>query len=154
MFFVLTLAIYKAAMLTASMAVDWRALLFLVGLDTFFLALLLLLVLLHGFANSKLLRRPLWVLIVFLSVTYLVDSFVLLALNQHAPLFDMGRYALEPGVVLSFFDIRAYIAIALLLISLFTYGRFSPSVKRTVIVLLLFALSYCLTKSATKSPQL
>ena len=112
MFFVLTLAIYKAAMLTASMAVDWRALLFLVGLDTFFLALLLLLVLLHGFANSKLLRRPLWVLIVFLSVTYLVDSFVLLALNQHAPLFDMGRYALEPAVVLSFFDIRAYIAIA------------------------------------------
>ena len=141
MLFVLTLAIYKAAMLTVSMAVDWRAFLFFVGLDTFFLALLLLLVLLYGFANSKVLRRPLWVLIVFLSVTYLVDSFVLLALNQHAPLFDMGRYALEPGVVLSFFDIRAYIAIVLLLISLFTYGHFSPVVKRTVIVLLVIALS-------------
>lgn len=141
MLFVLALAVYKAAMLMVSMAVDWRAFLFLIGLDAFFLALLVLVALLHGFADSKFLRRTLWLLLVFLSVTYLVDSFVLLALNQHVPLFDMGRYALEPGVVLSFFDIRAYIAIALLLISLFTYGRFTPAVKRTGIVLLVFSLS-------------
>ena len=141
MLFVLTLAIYKAAMLTVSMMLDWRAFLFLVGLDTFFLALLFLLVLLHGFANSKMLRRTLWLLLVFLSVTYLVDSFVLLALNQHAPLFDMGRYALEPGVVLSFFDTRAYAAIVLLLISLSINGRFTSAVKRSGIVLLVMALS-------------
>jgi len=141
MLFVLTLAAYKAAMLTVSMMVDWRAFLFLVGLDAFFLALLLLLVLLHGFATSKVLRRALWLLLVFLSVTYLVDSFVLLALNQHAPLFDMGRYALEPGVVLSFFDIKAYAAVVLLLLALFTNGRLTSSVRNTVIVLLVIALS-------------
>ncbi len=141
MFFVLTLAIYKAAMLTVSMMVDWRAFLFLVGLDAFFIALLLLLVLFRGFSSSKLLRSTLWLLLVFLSMTYLVDSFVLLALNQHAPLFDMGRYALEPGVVLSFFDIRAYIAIVLLLFALFTNGLFTPAVKRTLIALLVIALS-------------
>ncbi len=128
-------------MLTVSMMLDWRAFLFLVGLDAFFIALLLLFVLFYGLSNSKLLRRTIWLLLVFLSVTYLVDSFVLLALNQHAPLFDMGRYALEPGVVLSFFDVRAYTAVVLLLIALFTNGLFTPSAKRTGIVLLVIALS-------------
>lgn len=140
MLFVLTLAVYKAAMLTVSMMIDWRAFLFLFGLDAFFLAVLLLVALLHSFADSKLLRRTLWLLLVFLSVTYLVDSFVLLALNQHAPLFDMGRYALEPGVVLSFFDIRAYGAIILLLVSLLTATRFGKGVKRTAIILLVLGL--------------
>ncbi|MCP4048298.1 MAG: sulfatase-like hydrolase/transferase, partial [Gammaproteobacteria bacterium] len=141
MLFVLTLAIYKAAMLTVSMAVDWRAFLFLVGLDAFFIALFLLLVLFRDFCDSKLLRSTLWLLLVFLSVTYLVDSFVLLALNQHAPLFDMGRYALEPGVVLSFFDIRAYIALVLLLIALFSNELSTPAVRRTIIALLVIVLS-------------
>lgn len=123
------------------MMMDWRAFLFLIGLDTFFLALVLLLVLLHGFANSKPVRGTLWLLIVFLSVTYLVDSFVLLALNQHAPLFDMGRYALEPGVVLSFFDIKAFVALVLLLLVLFSNARFTRLRRRVVIVLLVIAVS-------------
>ncbi len=141
MLFVPTLAIYKAAMLTVSMAVDWRAFLFLVGLDTFFIALFLLLVLFRDFCDSKLLRSTLGLLLVYLSVMYLVDSFVLLALNQHSPLFDMGRYVLEPGVVLSFFDIRAYIAIVLLLIALVSNELSTPAVRRTIVALLVIVLS-------------
>ena len=141
MLFVLTLAIYKAAMLTVSMMVDWRAFLFFVGLDAFFLSLLLAVALLHSHSNSKLARRTLWILLVFLCVTYLVDSFVLMALNQHAPLFGMGRYALEPGVVLSFFDIRAYAAIILLLVSLFAAIPFTKAIQRSGITLLVIALS-------------
>lgn len=141
MLFVLALAIYKAAMLTVSMMMDWRAFLFLFGLDVFFLALLLLIALLHAFSSLKLLRRTLWLLLVFLSVTYMVDSFVLLALNQHAPLFELGRYALEPAVVLSFFDLRAYVAIILMLVSLFVITNFTKGIKRFAIALLVIAFA-------------
>ena len=114
--FALALATYKAAMLSSTMMLDWRSFLFLIGLDTFFMSILLLLGILRGISRSRLISHSLWLLLLFLTVTYLVDSFVLLALNEHAPLFDMGRYALEPGVVFSFFDAKAYVAIGLLLV--------------------------------------
>jgi phosphoglycerol transferase MdoB-like AlkP superfamily enzyme len=142
MLFVLALAIYKAAMLSVSMTLDWRSFLFLVGLDAFYLSILLLAGIFLGYAGSRPLRTALWLLLVFMTVTYLVDSFVLLALNEHAPLFDMGRYALEPRVVLSFFDIRAYTAIVLLLIAMrvkMVYDR--ETRKQSFIVLLVAVLT-------------
>lgn len=138
--FVLALVTYKAAMLTASMMVDWRAFLFLVGLDAFYFAIVLLLGILFGYARSRSLRSSLWLILVFLTIIYMVDAFVLLALNEHAPLFDMGRYALEPGVVLSFFDAKAYTAIVLLLISMMVKVIFSRKIRKLSLVVLLAAL--------------
>jgi hypothetical protein len=140
MLFVLTLAIYKAAMLSVSMMVDWRAFLFLVGLDAFYLAVILLVAILFSLSTFRFLSGVFWLLLVFLSATYLVDSFVLLALNEHAPLFDVGRYALEPAVVLSFFDINAYVAIALLLVSAFIKIGFTPVLRRSSLALLIGAV--------------
>ena len=116
--FALALATYKAAMLTSIMMVDWRSFLFLLGLDALYLSILLLLGICHALIRSQFISRLSWLFLLFLTVTYLVDSFVLLALNEHAPLFDIGRYALEPRVVFSFFDARAYVAIVLLLVSM------------------------------------
>ena len=138
--FVLALVTYKAAMLTASMMVDWRAFLFLVGLDAFYFAIILLLGILFGYVRSRSLRSSLWLILVFLTIIYMVDAFVLLALNEHAPLFDMGRYALEPGVVLSFFDAKAYTVIVLLLISMMVRVIFSHKIRKLSLVVLLGAL--------------
>ena len=66
----------------------------------------------------------------FMAAIYLVDSFVLLALDDHADLFDIGRYALEDGVVLSFFDTIAYVAIGLLLASLIIFNNFTTRLKK------------------------
>ena len=127
MIFVFVLANYKATMLAVSMLLDWRAFLFLVGLDGLYLAVVLLFGILHGYAKQRSLRGFIWLLLVFMTVIYLVDSFVLLALNEHAPLFDIGRYAFEPHVVLSFFDSRVYTAIVLLLVSMFFWSAFRYS---------------------------
>jgi hypothetical protein len=140
--FVLMIAFYKAIRLSVSMMLDWRSFLFLAGLDLLYIALLLLLGIAHGFAGSRVLRRIFRALLVFLSVTYLIDSFVLLALNEHAPLFDIGRYALEPGVVLSFVDAKALVAILLLLISMFVVSTFSRAVKITSLLCLFAAILF------------
>lgn len=128
--FALVLTTYKAAVLTANMAVDWRSFLFLLGLDGFYLSILMLLGILHGLSKPGLISRLLWFFLLFFTVTYLVDSFVLLALNEHAPLFDMGRYAIEPRIVMSFFDARAYTAIVLLLVSMLFNLVFQSSIRK------------------------
>ena len=71
-----------------------------------------------------------------MTLFYLVDSFVLLALSEHASLFEISRYAPEWGVVLSFFDGRAYFAILLLLVSVFVVVRSSPAMKVAGLTLL------------------
>lgn len=134
--YVLMLAIYKAAMLTIEMDADWYRFLILLGLDSFFLALLLLLALLHGFVQLKWLRITIWVSLTFLSIHYLVDSFVLLALDEHASLFEIGRYAPEWGVVLSFVDTTAYMAIVLLLVSMFVRLKSTSTVRKFSFVIL------------------
>jgi len=138
--FVLAVAIYKAAMLTVEMAADWQTFFIFAGLDAFYIALLLLIGILRGFTGSGTLRTALWLLLVFMSFIYLVDSFVLLALDEHAPLFEIGRYSPEMGVVLSFFDATAYAAIFLLLVSMFVACAFTSVVRRTSLVLLLLTL--------------
>lgn len=160
--FALMLAVYKAAKLTSVMMVDWRSFLFLLGLDAFYLSVLLVLAIFQGFTTSKTISRVLWFFQVFLTITYLIDSFVLLALNEHAPLFDMGRYALEPGVVLSFFDLKAFIAIVLLLISMLVNTGFrskvrifSYSILLTTLLAGVFSFAYAplpLTRYAILSP--
>ena len=128
--FALLLAIYKAVILTTEMGADWYRFVILLGLDAFFLSLLLLLVLLQGFVRLKWLRIIVWVALTFLAFYYLVDSFVLLALDEHVSLFEIGRYAPEWGVVLSFFDTTAYMAILLLLVSMFVSLKSTAAVNR------------------------
>ena len=164
MVFVLVLAIYKAGMLSVSMVMDWRAFLFLIGIDSFYLAFLMLIAVFHGHSRNRTVRRFFWLILVFMTVTYLVDSFVLLALNEHAPLFDMGRYTLEPVVVLSFFDTSSYIAILLLLISMFITSSFRHNLRKlsylaliAVVAVGVFSTIYAplpLTRYAMISPQI
>jgi hypothetical protein len=84
-----------------------------------------------------------WFLLVFMTAVYLIDSFVLLALDDHADLFDIGRYSPEAGVVLSFFGAAAYIAIALLVLSLFFILEFTARLKKLSMALLALALLMC-----------
>ena len=120
--FVLALTFYKAALLAVEMGADWRVIFILSGLDAFYFALILMIGILYSVARASALRVILWLLIVFMAFIYLVDSFVLLALDEHAPLFEIIRNAQELGVVLSFFDITAYTAITLFLVSMFVLG--------------------------------
>jgi len=138
--FSLALAVYKANMLAVSIGAGRQILTLLVGLDLFYLSLLFLLAILIGYLPSRWLRIPVWLVLVFMTAIYLVDSFVLLALDQHADLFDIGRYSLEPGVVLSFFNMAVYIAIALLFLALFLIRDFTVSMKKMSITLFVFAL--------------
>lgn len=138
--FSLALAVYKAGMLTVSIGAGRQNLAQLVGLDLFYLSFLFLLAILIGYIRIGWLRTPVWLVLVFMTAIYLVDSFVLLALDQHADLFDIGRYSLEPGVVLSFFNMAAYIAITLLLLALFLVRDFTAPMKKMSITLLVFAL--------------
>lgn len=127
-------------MLAIEMAAGWQTFLIFAGLDSFYISLLLLVGILHGYTRPVVLRAVFWLALIFMTFIYLVDSFVLLALDEHAPLFDVGRYSPELGVVLSFFDAMAYAAILLLLASMFVACAFSPAVKKTSFVLLLTAL--------------
>ena len=138
--FVLSLALYKAVSLTVEMGAQWYRSLVLVSLDAFFLSFVFLL------ALASALIRPPWLGLVFrllmiiLTLFYLVDSFVLLALDEHPSLFEIGRYGREFGVVLGFFDLIAWIAIILLLVSIFIYIRFTPKVRNLGVLLLLLTL--------------
>jgi len=138
--FALALAVYKAAMLSAGSPDALSAWALYLGLDLFYISFLLLVAVLFGFTKTWILRIPLWLLMTFMAAIYLVDSFVLLALDDHADLFDIGRYGLEDGVVLSFFDTTAYVAIGSLLLSLFVFNEFSVRLKRLSIVMFIFAL--------------
>lgn len=150
--FALLLAFYKAASLMAEMGGDGSTLLNLVGLDALFLSLLFIVALLKSYTRPKILGATLWLLLFCMTLFYLVDSFVLLALNEHASLFEVGRYASEWGVVLSFFDRSAYFAILLLLVLMFLFRKSSMAVKRFGLTLLAVALiSTCL--SALTAPR-
>lgn len=150
--FALLLAIYKALTLTVEMEADWYRFMILLGLDAFFLSLLFLLASLQGFVQLKWLRIVVWLALSFLAFYYLVDSFVLLALNEHASLFEIGRYAPEWSVVLSFFDTTAYMAILLFLILMFAGLKSNTVVGRFGLVM--FASTLLLAGlSAVSAPQ-
>ena len=150
--FALLLAFYKATSLMTEMGGNGFTLLNLVGLDALFLALLFIVASLKSYIRSKILGATVWLLLFCMTLFYLVDSFVLLALNEHASLFEISRYAPEWGVVLSFFDGRAYFAILLLLVSVFVVVRSSPAMK--VAGLTLLAAAFIATGlSVTYSPR-
>jgi phosphoglycerol transferase MdoB-like AlkP superfamily enzyme len=138
--FALLLAVYKAGIISVDSGTGWQVWALLIGLDLFYFSFLLFLAILLGVVKPRILRFAFWLLLVFLTAIYLVDSFVLLALDDHADLFDIGRYALEDGVVLSFFDTAAYVAIASLVLSLFIFGDFTQRLRSLSIALLIFAL--------------
>jgi len=138
--FALLLAGYKAARLVIEMGADWISFLTLIGLDAFYVSLLLLIALLQAHTRQQWLRIISWVLLVLMTLFYLVDSFVLLALDEHANLFELGRYVPEWGVVLSFFDSSAYLAILLLLVSMLGFLKPVRIVRKSGLLLLLIAL--------------
>lgn len=105
--FAVVLAVYKASIISGDSGTGLRVWALLIGLDLFYFSFLLVLAILLGVVKPGILRFPVWLLLVFMTAIYLVDSFVLLALDEHTDLFDIGRYALEDGVVLSFFDTAA-----------------------------------------------
>ena len=138
--FALLLAAYKAARLVIEMGADWVSFLALIGLDAFYISLLLLIALLQAHTRQRWLRVISWVLLVLMTLFYLVDSFVLLALDEHANLFEIGRFVPEWGVVLSFFDSSAYLAILLLLVSMLGFLKPVRVVRKSGLLLLLIAL--------------
>jgi len=138
--FALLLASYKAICLATEMRAGLYTSLTFVGLDAFFLALLFLLALLQSISRPAWLRVIIGLFLVSMVFFYLVDSFVLLALDEHASLFEIFRYAAEWGVVLSFFDAAAYLAILLLLASMFVFLKSTSAVKKFGLALLVAAL--------------
>jgi hypothetical protein len=72
---------------------------------------------------------------------YLIDSFVLLALDEHASLFDIGRYALEPGVIWSFFDAKAFLAIFFFMVSMLIIITPGSSTKYLALLMAIFLLA-------------
>jgi hypothetical protein len=138
--FALALAVYKAAIISVDAGAGWQAWSILFGLDLFYLSFLLLLAIVIGTLKPRILRWPVWFLLLIMTAIYLVDSFVLLALDDHADLFDIGRYGLEDGVVLSFFDTTAYVLIASLVLSLFISSDFSAGLKKLSISLWMVTL--------------
>ena len=83
--FALAIAVYKATVLTFAIGAGLQTLLVLTGLDLVFITLLLLLAILHAKSRgAALFRIVLRVLLVLMTGIYLVDSFVLLALDDHA----------------------------------------------------------------------
>jgi len=133
--FVLLLAAYKAIHLAVDMGAGWGRSLQLLGADAVYLALVFLLALLKCVSKRRWLRAGVWLALFMLALFYLVDSLVVLALDQHATLFDIGRYAPEWGVVRSFFDARVLIATALMLVALFVRAKPGPAILRTGLVL-------------------
>ena len=133
--FALFLAAYKAVSLTIDMGADLSTFLSIVGLDALFLSILFLIALCQGYLGLRWLPVILMVGLFFLILLYLVDCFVLLALDEHANLFDVSRYAPEWAVVQSFFDFSAYLAILLLLIAFFVSSASTPTMKRAGLAL-------------------
>lgn len=139
--FALILAFYKAVSLRTDLGADMFTVWSVVGLDMFFLSILFLLALIHSFTSLTWLRLMLGLVLFFLTLIYLVDCFVLLALDVHADLFDIGRYTPEWGVVKSFFDFRVYTAIVLLLISVPVAPASTPFIRRAGLFLIVVSLS-------------
>ncbi len=137
--FVVSIATYKALNLTVEMGAQWYRFLIFAALDAFYLSFVFLLALLSVFTRPAWLRLTFTLLIILLTLFYLVDSFVLLALDEHASLFEIARYGLEWGVVLSFFDLTALIAISLLVLCVFISLQPTSPVKRIGLFLLLLA---------------
>lgn len=138
--FVLFLAGYKAVILTTDIGADGFTFLLFVGLDAFYLSLFLVVALLQAYIRPKWLRAVLWLLLIFMTLLYLVDSFVLLALDEHAGLFEISRYTPEWGVILSFFNLSTYIFVLLFLLSLFVFAKATARVKKFGFILLFFIL--------------
>jgi len=128
--FALCLAFYKAGSLITAMGADWFVFLTFVGLDSFFLAVFFMLAYLQGISKPKWLRSIIGLVLIFLTVFYLIDSFVLLALDEHASLFEIARFTLEWAVVLSFMDTGIYITVLLLLFSILVFLRSTPAVRK------------------------
>jgi len=138
--FVLALAAYKAVTLAGSMMTPWQGLLELWLLDFSYLALLLAAAICAAQAKNPWLRSLALVALWSLTAYYLVDSFVVLALDQHAGLADIERYAAEWGVVASFFDIHTLLAVALCLLSCALFFPFTRTVRRCSFGLLALCL--------------
>jgi phosphoglycerol transferase MdoB-like AlkP superfamily enzyme len=139
--FALLLAVYKAVSLTIDMGTGMVTVWSIIGLDMFFLSILFLLALIQSYTRLNWLRRVLGLVLFCLTLIYLVDCFVLLALDVHADLLDIGRYTPEWGVVKSFFDFRVYTAIVLLLISVLVAPVSNPFTRRTGLFLIAVSLS-------------
>jgi len=134
--FALVLGLYKAGVLTGSMHAPWKSFYALWSLDFFYIALLLLVSIWSVRSKSNWGRRLSWLVLFLMGAFYLLDSLVVLALNEHANVFDIGRYVVEWDVVQSFFDSRTYLAIGLFFGSLFLSRPFSKLLQQVSLILL------------------
>ncbi len=139
--FALLLGVYKAAILTTSMGSGLLTFVVLVGLDLLFVAPVLMVAIFHGSTRFKLLQISSRLVLLLLAAFYLVDSFVLLALDEHAAPADIGRFLPEWRVALSFMDGPAYLAISLLLIAPFLVARLTPARMKLGMALITITLT-------------
>jgi phosphoglycerol transferase MdoB-like AlkP superfamily enzyme len=138
--FALLLAVYKAVNLSIDLGAGMLTVWSLVSLDMFFLSILFLLALVHSYTRLTWLRLLLGLVLFSLTLIYLIDCFVLLALDEHAELLDISRYIPEWGVVKSFFDVRVYTVIFLLLISFLVTPKSAPSIRSAGLFLVVGSL--------------
>jgi len=100
----LGLAAYKAAFLSMEMTGSLAVFAELFVLDLSFLGLLGLLCVVHALIAGSVARSLFKALLALVVAFYIINSFVLLELDEYMNLFDLARYLPEPQVVFSFFD--------------------------------------------------
>jgi hypothetical protein len=137
--FAIGLAAYKAAMLSQEMTGTFELLGGLFLLDISFLSLLGLLAAVGAISSLGWFRLLLKTLLFLLIVFYTVHTFVLLALDEHMSLFDLGRYLREWRLIPGFINATTIIALLVFLAAIFVNVRMS---RRQVMVetLLMLAL--------------
>ena len=138
--FAVFLGVYKAAQLAADMGAGWSRFMAVLGSDAFFLALIFLAAWLQGFTRSLALRVLLRLTLAGMTLFYLVDSLVLLALDQHPGIFEVIRYTPEWAEIAGFVDMPAYALAGAWLVSVFVAIVSTPAVRRFAFGLFVVAL--------------
>ncbi len=152
MVFVLAVAFHKALVLTLGIGAGWQVFWELIGLDSFFIILLMLLAIGIALAAVRVVRvLTLFALLLMVSA-YLLDSQVLLALDDHASWFDIIRYTSQPTVVMSFLDIKIACTVFLFLGSIFVWSGYGKRVKKLSLILLA-VLSLLCGLGVARSPE-
>lgn len=137
--FAIGLAVYKAAVLSQEMTGTLEVLGSLFVLDASILSLLGLLAVTCTIGSSGWLRLLIKTLLVLLLVFYVVHTFVLLALDEHMSLFDLGRYLREWRLIPGFINASTVIALLIFVGSIFLNVQLSRN-QRVVSVLFMLAV--------------
>ena len=130
--FSFAVALYKAFSLSSEMTGGASLVLRLLLPDFSLLGLVSLMGLLQVMAGKPALRLLVRVALALLVLFYAIHSFVLLALDESASLFDLGRYLKEWSVVWSFFGPLTISVVLVFLLAIFLDGRIGRAGRKAL----------------------